>query len=129
MYAKRQENQQKVQAQDREHNMNTKKSLRIRRKYSIRKKIRGTADRPRLAVFRSNAMMYVQIIDDDARKTLVSAYSKGNNVASAGVLGKDIAALAKKQKITRVVFDRGGFAFHGAVKALADAVRAEGLVV
>ena len=108
-----------------------KKHLRIRNRFS------GTAQRPRLAVFRSNNHMYAQIIDDTVGNTLVSASTvqkevkaeleKTNDVAAAAYLGKVIAKKALDKGITTVVFDRGGFIYQGKVKALADAAREAGL--
>ncbi len=108
--------------------------LRIRRR--IRKRIHGTAEIPRMSVFRSNKHIYVQLIDDISAKTLVAASSadKGlieNNKAKkediAAVVGKKIAEKAKDNKISQIVFDRGGYLYHGRVKALAEAARKEGL--
>ena len=102
----------------------------------IRKKLQGTAERPRLNVYRSLNHIYVQVIDDLHGKTLVAANSAegakgekrtGGNVASAKAVGKAIAERAKAKGITRVVFDRGGYIYHGRVKALADAAREAGL--
>ena len=100
----------------------------------IRKNISGTALVPRLNVFRSNKNMTVQIIDDVTGNTLVSATTlekelniKENNIEAATKLGKLIAERAKKAHITKVVFDRGGYLYHGRVKALADAARENGL--
>jgi large subunit ribosomal protein L18 len=101
----------------------------------IRAKVRGTGDRPRLAVFRSVKHIYAQVIDDREGKTLVAASSKekdspvksGGNVAGAKDLGKLIASRAKEKGINQVVFDRGGYLYHGRVKALADAAREAGL--
>jgi len=102
----------------------------------IRKKILGTSERPRLNVYRSLNHIYVQVIDDLNRKTLVSANSAegskgesriGGNVAAAKTVGKNIAERAKAKGITKVVFDRGGYIYHGRVKALADAAREAGL--
>ncbi len=103
----------------------------------IRKKISGTPERPRLAVHFSNSHVYAQIIDDRAGATLLSASTKekgakgaksgGANIASASQIGKSIAEKAKSANIEQVVFDRGGFFFHGKVKALADAAREGGL--
>ncbi|MDE6626260.1 MAG: 50S ribosomal protein L18 [Lachnospiraceae bacterium] len=108
-----------------------KKHLRIRNRFS------GTAERPRLAVFRSNNHMYAQIIDDTVGNTLVSASTvqkevkaeieKTNNVDAAAYLGKVIAQRALDKGIKTVVFDRGGFIYQGKVKALADAAREAGL--
>ena len=102
----------------------------------IRKKLQGTAERPRLNVYRSLNHIYVQVIDDLNGKTLVSASTaegkkearnKGGNVASAKSVGKTIAERAKEKGVTKVVFDRGGYIYHGRVKALADAAREAGL--
>ncbi|HEX9856599.1 MAG TPA: 50S ribosomal protein L18 [Acidimicrobiia bacterium] len=107
---------------------------RRRRHSSVRKKIRGTADRPRLAVYRSNRYIYAQLIDDDAGTTIAAASSreaslKGKTltVETAGEVGKAIAARAMDVGITIVVFDRGGFPFHGRVRALAEGAREAGL--
>ena len=102
----------------------------------IRKKLQGTSDRPRLNVYRSVNHIYVQIIDDLEGKTLVAASTAegqkenrktGGNVASAKAVGKTIAERAKAKGVTKVVFDRGGYIYHGRVKALADAAREAGL--
>ena len=96
----------------------------------VRKQIIGTKDIPRLNVYRSNKNIYVQIIDDENGVTLASASSmkmKGNNTEVATKVGEAIAKEAKKAKITKVVFDRGGYLYHGRVKALADAARENGL--
>jgi large subunit ribosomal protein L18 len=102
----------------------------------IRKKMQGTADRPRLNVYRSLNHIYVQVIDDLHGATLVSASSAegkkadrktGGNVAAAKTVGKAIAERAKVKGVTKVVFDRGGYIYHGRVKALADAAREAGL--
>jgi large subunit ribosomal protein L18 len=111
-----------------------KKEVRNRIHQRIRRKLRGTAERPRLAVFRSVAHIYAQLIDDAAGTTLVSASSvdksgkaKGGNVAAAKTIGKVVAERAKEKGIKSVVFDRGGYVYHGRVKALAEAARAAGL--
>ena len=115
-----------------------KKEIRSRIHKRIRRKLSGTAARPRLAVFRSEAHIYAQVIDDAEGKTLVSASSvgkgekgapsgSGGNVAAAKAIGKLVAERAKEKGITKVVFDRGGYQYHGRVKALADAARAAGL--
>jgi large subunit ribosomal protein L18 len=102
----------------------------------IRKKLQGTAERPRLNVYRSLNHIYVQVIDDLNGQTLVSASTAegkkeerrtGGNVASAKAVGKTIAERAKAKGVTKVVFDRGGYIYHGRVKALADAAREAGL--
>ena len=102
----------------------------------IRKKILGTAERPRLNVYRSLNHIYAQVIDDTSGKTLASASTvsgkkggkkTGGNVASAKEIGKAIAQRAKEKGIKKVVFDRGGYLYHGRIKALADAAREAGL--
>ena len=93
----------------------------------IRKQIIGTKDIPRLNVYRSNKNITVQLIDDQAGVTLASASVKGKNIEAATKVGEAIAKEAKKLKITKVVFDRGGYLYHGRVKALADAARSNGL--
>lgn len=109
----------------------SKKLLRRRRiKNGIRKKIRGTATKPRLAVFRSNKVIYAQLIDDVNGKTLASASSlgvSGPKVAAATEVGKKIASAAKSAGVEEVVFDRGGNLYHGRVKALAEGAREAGL--
>ena len=113
-----------------------KAELRKRRHYRVRKKVQGTATRPRLAVFRSAAHITAQLIDDRAGATVVAAASvepdikgaggTGNKTAAAAV-GRLLAERAKAAGITQVVFDRGGFQYHGRVAALADAARDAGL--
>ena len=93
----------------------------------IRKQIIGTKDVPRLNVYRSNKNISVQLIDDKAGITLASASVKGKNIEAATKVGEAIAKEAKKLKIKKVVFDRSGYLYHGRVKALADAARANGL--
>jgi len=101
----------------------------------VRNKVTGTSNVPRLNVFRSNSNIFAQIIDDEASKTLVSASSidkelkleNGGNVEAAEKVGELLAKRAKKAKISKVVFDRGGYLYHGRVKALADAARQNGL--
>ena len=102
----------------------------------IRKKLQGTAERPRLNVYRSLNHIYAQVIDDMSGKTLVSASTAegkkesrrtGGNVAAAKSVGKAVAERAKAKGVTKVVFDRGGYIYHGRVKALADAAREAGL--
>ena len=108
----------------------SKKDKRQKARYSIRKKVSGTSERPRLAVFRSNKEIYAQVIDDIAGNTLASASSanaKGTKVEQAIAVGKLIANNAKKAGVDSVVFDRGGFLYHGRVKALADSARETGL--
>jgi large subunit ribosomal protein L18 len=111
-----------------------KNEIRDRIHIRIRRKVKGTTERPRLAVFRSVAHIYAQLIDDSQGRTIVSASSvekaaktSGGNVAAAKAIGKTIAERAKEKGIKRVVFDRGGYQYHGRVKALADAAREAGL--
>jgi len=111
-----------------------KKEIRNRIHRRIRRKLGGTPQRPRLAVFRSVAHIYAQVIDDTEGKTLVSASSvdkggktQGGNVAAAKTIGKLVAERARDKGIKSVVFDRGGYVYHGRVKALADAAREAGL--
>jgi len=107
-----------------------KKESRKKVRYAIRKKVSGTSERPRLAVFRSNKEIYAQLIDDVAGNTLAYASSadvKGTKKEQASVVGKLIADNAKKAGIETVVFDRGGFLYHGRVKALAESAREAGL--
>ena len=108
-----------------------KKQLRRRKiRYGIRKKIKGTADCPRLSVFRSNKAIYVQLINDLNGTTLASADSKGISGTATEIakeVGKKIAANASGAGIENVVFDRGGYLYHGRVKALADGAREGGL--
>ena len=111
-----------------------KAEIRRRVHNRIRRKLSGTPERPRLAVFRSEAHIYAQIIDDTEGKTLVAASSvdkeaktNGGNVAAAKAIGKLVAQRAKEKGVARVVFDRGGFAYHGRIKAVADGAREAGL--
>lgn len=108
------------------------KQKRQTKHYRVRAKISGTADRPRLNVFKSNTGIYAQIIDDVAGVTIASASTmslklKGNNIENATKVGSAVAKAAKDKGIETIVFDRGGYIYHGKVKALADAARAEGL--
>ncbi len=111
--------------------MITKLQRRNKIKARIRGKISGTAERPRLCVFRSNKQIYAQVIDDVAAKTLVSASSKGieqgTKTEIAAQVGEAIAKKAIEAGITTVVFDRNGFLFHGRIKSLADGARKGGL--
>lgn len=113
---------------------NKKVFSRARIKRRVRGKIQGTAERPRLSVFRSNKQIYAQLIDDLAGRTLASASSRGdeeagqgNKVAQAAVVGKRIAEAGKSAGISEVVFDRNGYLYHGRVKQLAEAAREGGL--
>ena len=111
--------------------MTTKKERRIKIKTRIRGKVSGSAERPRMTVFRSNKQIYVQLIDDVAGRTLVSASSKGiaegtkSEIAAKG--GELVAKKAIEAGVTTVVFDRNGYLFHGRVKSLADGARNGGL--
>ena len=103
-----------------------KQEKRHRRHKKIRAKIFGTAEVPRLSVFKSNQYIYAQLIDDDKGKTIVSAKGK-LSVKEAEKIGKLIAKKAREKKIEKVVFDRGGYGYHGRVKALAEGARKGGL--
>jgi large subunit ribosomal protein L18 len=115
----------------------SRNSARLMRHARIRSKISGTSEVPRLSVFRSNKQIYAQIIDDEKKSTLVSASSldkslkleNGGNIEAAKAVGKLLAEKAKKAKITKVVFDRGGYLYHGRVEALAEAARENGLEI
>jgi large subunit ribosomal protein L18 len=111
-------------------------ALRRRRHHRVRKKVTGTAERPRLAVFRSNRHMVAQVIDDAAGRTLAAASSVekdlrdgpgGDKTAVAATVGRRVAERARAAGVSRVVFDRGGFRYHGRVAALAEAAREGGL--
>ena len=116
----------------------SRQEIRVKKHMRIRNRFSGTAQRPRLAVFRSNNHMYAQIIDDVAGNTLVSASTlekeikaeleKTNDVDAAAYVGKIVAKRAIEKGITEVVFDRGGFLYHGKIEALAEAAREAGLV-
>ena len=114
----------------------TRKTQTQKRHKSIRLKLSGTAEFPRLAVYRSTKHIYAQLIDDENRVTIAAASSvdpdlkltHGGNIEAAKVVGEAIAKKAKKAKIESVVFDRGGFLYHGRVAALADAAREAGLM-
>jgi len=107
---------------------------RLRRHRRVRAKVRGSVERPRLVVFRSNRGIEAQLVDDDSGRTLASASHlalaksfKGDKTAQAEAVGKALAAAAKKAGVDTCVFDRGGYLYHGRVKALADAAREGGL--
>ena len=116
----------------------SRQEVRAKKHMKIRNRFSGTAERPRLAVFRSNNHMYAQIIDDTVGNTLVAASTlekeikaelkKTNDVDAAAYVGKIIAKRAMEKGITEVVFDRGGFLYHGKIEALAEAAREAGLV-
>jgi large subunit ribosomal protein L18 len=112
----------------------TVREARLRRHRRVRGRVEGTAERPRLVVFRSNRGIEAQLVDDLAGKTLAAASwlnlkksFKGNKTEQAAEVGKLLAANAKKAKVERVVFDRGGYLYHGRVKALAEGAREGGL--
>ena len=118
----------------------TKEDRRDRIKHRIRKRVQGTEARPRLTVFRSVAHIYVQVVDDMSGRTIASASSvepsvkgqlpkaaRGGNIEGAKAIGHAIAQRLKDKGVTRVVFDRNGFLYHGRVKAVADAARESGL--
>jgi large subunit ribosomal protein L18 len=111
----------------------TSHELRRRRHRRVRKAIGGTAERPRLVVFRSNRGIFAQLVDDNAGRTLASASwldlekFKGTKTEQAAEVGKRLAKAAKESGVDEVVFDRGGFLYHGRVKALADGAREGGL--
>jgi large subunit ribosomal protein L18 len=112
----------------------TIREARLRRHRRVRGKVRGTAERPRLAIFRSNRGIFAQLVDDDAGKTIASASwtglpksFKGTKTEQAAEIGKRLAEAAKKAGVETVVFDRGGYLYHGRVKALADGAREGGL--
>lgn len=109
-----------------------KVTKRLKNKARIRKKVGGTTERPRLSVFRSGRHVYAQIIDDVKGLTLASysslaAKSKSNNVEVAKTVGQEVAKMALSKNIKNVVFDRGGYVFHGRIKAIADGAREAGL--
>jgi large subunit ribosomal protein L18 len=115
----------------------SRQAAREKRHYRLRRYLAGTAERPRLAVYRSNKHMYAQLIDDDLGRTIAAASTaekavaqglkKTSNVEAAKAVGKAVAEKAKEKGVSVVVFDRGGFLYHGKVKALADAAREAGL--
>lgn len=115
----------------------SKNSHRLRIHERVRQSVHGTAERPRLSVYRSLGHIYAQVIDDLSGKTIVSASSVdgetkknlkgGGNISAAKVIGKIVAERAKAAGVVKVVFDRGGYKYHGRVKALADAAREAGL--
>ncbi len=116
--------------------MKTKAEIRAWRKKRIRKKVRGSAERPRLSVFRSASHIYAQVIDDDTRSTIVAASSlleeiekseKANKTEIAKKVGAMVAKKCIEKDIKKVIFDRNGFVYHGRIKALAEAARKSGL--
>ncbi len=112
--------------------MNPKTEKRQSRHRRVRAKIFGTEERPRLAVYKSNTGIYAQLINDNKNETIAAVSTKGmklkgNTVVNAKKIGAEIASVAKKNKISKVVFDRGGFLYSGKIKALADEARQNGL--
>jgi large subunit ribosomal protein L18 len=115
----------------------TTRAARVRRHERVRKRVQGTGERPRLTVFRSLSHVYAQVIDDVEGKTLIAASDVEKDLVKAAdgkaksdvakLVGEKVAERAKKAGITQVVFDRGGYPFHGRIKALAEAARAGGL--
>lgn len=115
----------------------TVRELRIRRHMRVRKRVNGTSERPRLSVFRSNLHIYAQVIDDSVGRTLAAASTKDKALASAldgqtkveqsKIVGKLVGERAQQAGVTKVVFDRGGYKYHGRVQALADGAREAGL--
>lgn len=115
---------------------NRNNKQRAARRSRVRRKVHGTAERPRLSIFRSNKFIYAQVIDDDRGVTLAAASSRDPEVVAEGsrksvdaavAVGKVIAARAKDAKVERVVFDKGWYRYHGRIRSLADAVRESGL--
>ena len=113
---------------------NSKSQLRTRRHNRIRAKVKGTAECPRVSVFKSNQHVFAQVIDDVAGKTLFSSKisssksrAKGTKTEKAGAVGEMLAQKAKEMGITEIIFDRGGFKYHGRIKALADGLRNGGV--
>lgn len=118
--------------------MKDKYRQRQRRRQRVRRKIFGTGNRPRLSIYKSNRYLYLQLIDDEERRTLLflsssgAPYKKGNcakNLDIAGKMGKDLAEQAKKKKIEQMVLDRGPYRYHGRIKYLAEAIRKQGIKI
>ena len=113
--------------------LTTKREKRIRRHERVRARVRGTSERPRISVFRSHKHIYAQLIDDEKGMTIASSSNgvgegrKKNMVSRAQKVGEELAVAAKAKRVSRAVFDRGGRAYHGAVKAVADGARKGGL--
>jgi large subunit ribosomal protein L18 len=109
---------------------NTRASLRSRRHFRVRKKVNGTGERPRLVIYRSLKHIYAQLVDDVSQRTLMTVTDsglEGKKVEKSAEVGKRIAQKAKEAGVTKVVFDRGGYKYHGRVKAVADGAREGGL--
>jgi len=108
----------------------TREEYRARRHFRVRKRVNGTAERPRLVVFRSDKHIYAQLVDDNAQRTLMTVTDtglEGKKVEKSFGVGKKVAELAKERGLTSIVFDRGGYLYHGRVKAVADGAREGGL--
>jgi len=108
----------------------TREEYRARRHFRVRKRVNGTAERPRLVVFRSDKHIYAQLVDDNAQRTLMTVTDnglEGKKVEKSFEVGKKVASLAKERGVTSIVFDRGGYLYHGRVKAVADGAREGGL--
>ncbi len=109
--------------------MKTRREMRHRRTRRIRAQLIGTSERPRLAVFRSNSALYAQAIDDARAKTIVGTRVGGKNIASAKKLAIDTVKELKKHRVSRVVFDRAGYRYHGVVEAFAEGLRQGGIQI
>jgi large subunit ribosomal protein L18 len=108
----------------------TREEYRTRRHFRVRKRVNGTAERPRLVVFRSDKHIYAQLVDDNAQRTIMTVTDsgiEGKKVEKSFEVGKKVATLAKEKGVTSIVFDRGGYLYHGRVKAVADGAREGGL--
>lgn len=106
-----------------------KQDRRFKNKLKIRQKIFGTAERPRLTVFKSLRCLYAQLIDDSNGTTICSGYSRDRNIASAVKLAEDLSKKIKAKKVSKVVFDRNGYQYQGIVKSFADHLREQGVVI
>jgi large subunit ribosomal protein L18 len=107
----------------------TSKQLRVKRLPRIRSVLKGTQQRPRLTVFKSHTAISVQAVDDDKKRVIFSLRGEGKNITAATLLGKKVADQARKMGFTKAIFDRSGYRYHGAVKALAEAAREGGLTI
>ncbi len=107
----------------------SKKLIQSKRVARIRAKVRGTETRPRLSVYRSNQKLMVQVIDDVKKLTVFSVQGEGKNIASAKKLGEEVVKKAKTKNIASMVFDRGGYKYHGVVKQIADTIREGGITI
>lgn len=106
-----------------------KHDLRLRRAIRFRSQCVGTKNRPRLCVHKSNKKLYVQIVDDEKNSTLKSFFIKGTKIEQANKLGDKVVSELKKKKIKKLVFDRSGYKYHGAVKAIAESIREGGITI